>query len=131
MKVRLLSVPHTGTRFTIKMLKDNGIEYQHGHFWGTYKAPIIYEQTEPAIIPLRDIDEVRASWSRRHTSQYHMGLDACWKEMVDFIDANPSLCYLLHIDNPAKRDNDLMRIAGLVGKNVTTDFSIKVAEGQP
>ena len=135
MKVRLLSVPHTGTRFVIHMLKRNNVAYRHTHFWGRGRAEpadeLIYDHDTPAIIPLRDKDKVRESWARRHTKNYPLGLDACWEEMENYRAANPDICYVLRIDDPKHRLADLARIEAVTGTYMTVDFDNKIAEGKP
>jgi hypothetical protein len=136
--VRLLSVPHTGTRFTIKLLKDHGIKYRHGHFWGrgpdsTMAADkIIYDYTHiPAIIPLRKKSAVYESWLRRQTSQYPLGFEACWDEMMAYIKNEYTNCWVLRVDDPKWRDDDLASISTMLGKKLSADFENKIGEGKP
>ena len=127
MKVRVISVPHTGTRSTMKILRDAGLKPTQIHFTGKYITSQIYDRHEPAIIPIRDKGKVGESWAKRGKSGSEFNLDDYWEEMEQYIDEHDNV-YLLHIDDPERRDDDLKAISQLVGMPLSADFSVKVGE---
>lgn len=127
--LRLLSVPHTGTRFTRELLLTAGYEpsvnlFQQ-HFTGENNHWIIYELECPAIISTRKKDEVIKSWERRNRKDPEF--NGCWAEMERFIADND--CYLLRVDDPDHRDSDLKAIEELIGKPLFADFDQKIGHG--
>ena len=152
MKVRVLSVPHTGTRFTMEALRGAGFNvrfeptttvflgtqitknsvpdeecdwFEAAHFDGNTRNRLFAERC-PAVIPLRQKDEVRASWKRRNKKMEEF--EASWRQMEEFVSANPNV-HFLRIDDPENRDGDLNAISELVGRPLHADFSIKVGQG--
>lgn len=137
--IRLVSVPHTGTRFVAKCLQDAGLEktdtYWGGgdfiqiHFDGRGNAPIIHDpkKTGLVIIPLREKDEVRESWKRRGEP---LGkLEKCWEEMELWLSDHED-AYVIHVDDPARRESDLAAISERLGVPLSADFSVKVGHGE-
>ena len=104
-KARLLSVPHTGTRFVHDVLERSGLVYQQDwqqvHFSGGSTHRIIYEETCPAIIPLRDKGEVIKSWASRNRRD--PDFDKTWGEMEQSLYFNNPAAYVpnLHGDHLA------------------------------
>ena len=127
MLVRVISVPHSGTRSTMKILKDAGFKPAQVHFTGKYITSQIYDRHEPAIIPIRDKEEVRKSWARRGKQGSEYDLDQYWDEMEQYIDEHENV-YPFHIDDPGQRDDDLQAISDLLGVPLTADYSVKVGE---
>ena len=136
--VRLLSVPHTGTRFTMAILRFAGMQegwykepqqgdYIQAHFFGDERPnPIIYELDHPVIIPLRDINAVRVTWERKGKSLDNLA--AAWREMQIYLADHPQT-YLLRIDQPQHRESDLQKISELLGRNLYADWNNKVGSG--
>lgn len=125
MEIRLLSVPHSGTRSTMRILEDAGIKPIQVHFSGSRDIRI-YGRQEPAIIPIRDKEEVRRSWVKRGKTGAGFNLDESWREMEQYIDEND--VYPFRIDDPDQRDKDLQAISELLGVPLTADYSVKVGE---
>jgi len=111
----------------MKILREAGLDPNQVHFTGKYVTSQIYDRHEPAIIPIRDKDKVRQSWARRGKSGTEFNLDEYWEEMEQYIDEHDNV-YLLHIDDPERRDAELSAISELVGLPLEADFSIKVGE---
>ena len=138
--LRVLSVPHSGTRFLHTVLQSAGYREQwyktakpgdfvFAHFYGERDYnPVIYELHQyPTLIPLRRFSEVAASWERRGKRLAH--LRESWDEMQDFIQAHPDV-YLLHVDDPTKRDREIQAIADLLGQDLAgVDFGEKIGHG--
>lgn len=134
--IRILSVPHTGTRFVVEMLQNAGYRKTHSfwgdgdfiqvHFDGKYNQPIVYRENGIVIIPLREKDEVIESWKRR---QRNLGeLEQYWQEMCDYIQDHDDV-HLLHVDDPNRRDDELQAIVERIGSPLIADFSVKVGHG--
>ena len=133
--IRLISVMHTGTRFVQECLINAGFQktdsyYGNGdfvqcHFDGRGNAPIIYDKPGMVIIPLREKEEVRKSWERRGTNPYKF--EACWDEMCEWIQEHGrGDVFLLHVDDPDRRDDELQAIGERLDTYLIADFSEKV-----
>ena len=123
--IRLLSVPHTGTRSTRKILEDADFCVDQVHF-SCANNPLIYERDSLAVIPIRDREEVLKSWQRRKKDT--AALYDAWEEMERYIDEHDDV-YVLHIDDPGRRDADLRAISQRVDYELTADFDLKVGQG--
>lgn len=135
--IRLLSVPHTGTRFMVQVLENAGYHKTHAmwgngdfvqvHFDGKRSNPLIYDKTGPIIIPLREKSEVEQSWNRRNRRLQE--LEEMWSEMVDFIQGHPETIYIIHIDDPNRRVQELQVLSEKLDSFLIADFSVKVGQG--
>jgi hypothetical protein len=121
MRVRVLSVPHTGTRFITEVLRNAGLDVVQVHFNGMY-APVIWENKVPPIVPIRDKQATIDSWTRR--DRHDPPFDKTWQEMEEFVEDFEPL--EIHIDNPARREDDLKAISEQFGVPLEADFSVKV-----
>lgn len=136
--VRLLSVPHTGTRFMVQVLENAGYRKTHSlwgggdfiqvHFDGKGTNPLIYENKELVIIPLRDRQEVEDSWRRRNRSIRE--LESMWAEMESFIQSYDEHIYIIHIDDPNRRNDELYALTERLGTPLIADFKVKVGQGK-
>lgn len=130
-RFRLLSVPHSGTRFVRTNLVRAGFDpvndFLQQHFTGHINHWIIYGQQSPAIIPIRPYKEVEKSWQRR--GRYDPPLDQVWSEMDRFIAEAEAPVLLLHIEDPELRDQELQAIADLLDIEADWDWNEKVAHG--
>jgi len=137
--IRVISVPHTGTRFIEKCLLGAGLvktddywgmgDFVQIHFDGKMNAPIIHAPKKPgaAIMPLRDKEEVKASWTRRGESLSR--LELCWAEMESWLEDHDDVL-VVHVDNPACRENELAAISERLGVPLSADFNEKVGHGE-
>ena len=138
--MRLLSVPHCGTRFAMDVLQRGGLQeaWYKNHRPGNYlfahfnnkPSTIVYGFSGmPTVIPLRDYEEVVKSWERRGKKLDY--LESLWQEMTDFLEQRPQEnVYLLRIDNEAEREHDLKLIGELLEADLSgVDFGIKIGEG--
>lgn len=135
--IKLLSVPHTGTRFTSDALEAAGLvrvrsvekrgDFVQVHFDGTRNHPMIYSMPGPVIVSLRDRDEVVASWKRRGKDLREF--ERMWSEMLAFMETADDV-HTLHVDNPDIRDKELAMIGQRFGIPLAADFSVKVGEGR-
>ena len=127
-KARLLSVPHTGTRSVKELLVKAGWQYQKDfvqqHFHGDDHW--IMDLPLPAIVPIRDKAEARASWSRRHRKD--AAFEACWSHMEQFLADNPDT-FRVHINDEAQREQDLQAIAEHFGLQILREFPHEGANG--
>ena len=129
--IRILSVPHTGTRFLVDVLQRAGLTKTHA-LWGNgdfiqahfgSDHPMVTHRNGTVLIPLRRREEVAASWYRRGSSIPE--LERRWTQMCEFISGYND-AFLLHIDDPLRRDNELEAISERIGTPLTADFSVKV-----
>lgn len=139
--VRLLSVPHCGTRFAMDVLQRGALiegwykqlqegDYVFAHFNNKHH-PVIYGfDGMPTVIPLREYDEVVKSWERRNKDIKY--LESLWAEMTAFVENyNFPELYYLRIDDPEHREHDLDLISKLLDKDLSqVDFSVKIGAGQ-
>jgi len=129
--IKLLSVPHSGTRFTRDALVRAGlkpsVDFLQQHFTGYNNHWIINEKMDcVTIIPQREKSEVIASWERR--GRKDPNFDSCWAEMEKFIADNDDV-YILHVDDPERRESELQAISERIGIPLEADFSVKVGHG--
>jgi hypothetical protein len=133
--IRLLSVMHTGTRFVAECLKNSGYvqtdsyygqgDFVQCHFDGRGNAPIIYNKPGMVIIPLRDFGAVKKSWESRGSNLAE--LDRCWEEMCEWIqERGRGDVFLLHVDDPDCRDEELREMGERLDTYLIADFSEKV-----
>lgn len=135
--IRLLSVMHTGTRFLVKCLENAGYiktdsywgsgDFIQVHFDGKGNAPLIHdpEKTGTVLIPLRDKDAVRNSWAER--GSHLPTFEKCWDEMEGWIkEHGHGDVFLLHVDDPERREIELAAIGERLGSYLIADFSEKV-----
>lgn len=128
---------HTGTRFVQECLINAGFQktdsyYGNGdfiqvHFDGRGNAPLIHdpEKTGTVIIPLRDKEEVKKSWEKRGMAMHQ--LEKCWDEMCEWIQEHGrGDVFLLHVDDPDRRDDELQAIGERLDTYLIADFSEKV-----
>jgi hypothetical protein len=124
------SVPHSGTHF----LKDHllhGLETWVRHPYPVEQPKIIelLDAGNPAIVPWRDPDAVRASWLRRgkDPNNYAGWSLTRWYEeqaklLRPYIDIGDIA--ILNIDNPEVRDDQLERINYQLGLELKTDWPV-------
>lgn len=128
---------HTGTRFVKECLLRAGFQqtdtYRGGgdfiqvHFDGKGNAPLIHDpsKTGTVIIPLREKESVRKSWEVRGSNLAHF--EQCWDEMCDWIQEHGrGDVYLLHVDDPERREDELAAISERLGSYLIADFNEKV-----
>ena len=135
--IRIISVMHTGTRFVVKVLQNAGYAQTHAywangdfiqvHFDGKGNAPMIHDPayTGTVIIPLRKKDAVIASWVKRESKLRE--LEECWDEMERWLDEHGREdVFLLHVDDPERRETELAAIGERLGQHLIADFNEKV-----
>ena len=135
--IRIISVMHTGTRFVVKCLQNAGYIQTHAywgngdfiqvHFDGKGNAPLIHDpdKTGTVIIPLRDKEAVKRSWQVRESKLSH--LEECWSEMEEWIkEHGHNDVFLLHVDDPERREIELAAISERLGSYLIADFNEKV-----
>lgn len=133
--IRLISVMHTGTRFVAECLKNSGYvqtdsyygegDFVQCHFDGRGNAPIIYDKPGMVIIPLREKEAVRKSWAERDSDL--PTFEKCWDEMCEWIQTyGRGDVYLLHVDDPGRRDDELQAIGERLGSYLIADFGEKI-----
>lgn len=113
-----------GTRPTY----GTGEYFRQCHFTGRRDDRCIYQDTGVAIIPLRNREEVMASWMRRRKNLQN--LDDAWAEMEDFIGAGGRDIYLIHIDDPKRRESELHAVSDRLGLVLDADFDVMVGHGK-
>jgi hypothetical protein len=129
-----ISIPHTGTYFTIKLFTDAGFtdgslfhqarsdsHVYHGHM---IKETQIARAEElalemPLVIPFRHPYRVAHSWNMRGKPLDEMF--RCYEAFVErFLPLKP---YLMPVDSD-RREEALQRISDGVGVRLTTDWSV-------
>ena len=137
--MRLLSVPHSGTRFAMDVLNKAGLQeawhknmqagdFIFAHFNNKHNRVVYGYNTMPTIVPLREYEEVVKSWERRGKNIKQ--LESLWQEMTDYVEKYAANIYFLRIDNPSHRENDLAMISELLGTDLKeVDFNKKIGEG--
>lgn len=121
----------------VKALENAGFQRTHSfwsngdfmqvHFDGKRNHPLIYRENGLIIIPLRDKEEVKASWQRRGKSLPEM--EEMWSEMEDFVQGHPEHIYMIHIDDPERREEELKELSAKLGTYLIVDFDEKVGQG--
>lgn len=129
-----ISIPHTGTYFTIKLFTDagftegslfyaarSGSHIYHGHM---LKAGQIARAEElardmPLVIPFRHPYRVEHSWNLRARPLDEMF--RCYETFLErFVPLNP---YLMPVDSE-KRAEVLQRVSGGVGVPLTSNWEV-------
>jgi hypothetical protein len=129
-----VSIPHTGTYFTVKLFTDAGFtdgslfhqarsdsHLYHGHL---LKPAQIERAAElalemPLVIPFRHPYRVANSWQLRARPLSEM-FD-CYRTLLDrFLPLNP---YFMPVDSD-RREEALQRLSEGVGVRLTTDWSV-------
>ncbi len=130
-----ISIPHTGTYFTIKLFTDAGYHDKGLFDHRTKPAPTIYHghmlkegqisralelaQAMPLIIPFRHPYRVANSWNARGKPLDEMF--ACFRVFTErFLPLNP---HLMPIDSP-RRAEVLAQISRTIGVDLRTDGSV-------
>lgn len=120
-KVRVLSVPHSGTRFLMGVLKRARVPYVFEHFRFATEG---YASDLPTILAYRDRAEVEASWRRRGKWESERHFESLWGELTDYMNNNDYT--LFRVADEAHREGDLRAVSELVGVELSADFSRKV-----
>ena len=123
--VVVASVPHTGTRSTMRILELAEVHHHQRHFVGEGNIHWLWNCELPTIVPLRDKDETRASWERRNKALTMQDMEDAWAEMERYIAEKPDT-YVLRVDEPDNRVQDLSVISAALGVELEPDFSVKV-----
>lgn len=135
MILRLLTVPHSGTRFMMRVLEDAGLrraafarptdgDFIQVHFAYAPEAPIIDEWSGPVIITLRDKDLIMDSWRRRGKPMPRF--EAAWKAQDEFLCKSLDDVMFIDISNPGSREAQLQAISDRIGVPLEADFSDKI-----
>lgn len=151
MIIRVLSVPHTGTRFTHNILRRAGFKQEqyanlkslpvnedkfiHHHFWGNPQKYNFEEKFRvygnifeynhlPTIIPLRNYNAVEESYVYREKDLND--LRDGWNEMNRFLEKPHPEVIFFRLDDPIHRDGDLLKISQLIGRDLHVNWSEKV-----
>lgn len=134
MNIVLISVPHTGTWFTIRLftslgLKENGLTpstvedntVYHGHMLkGTQVgAALRFAKDMPLVCPLRHPYRVEESWRRRKKDVSDM-IECFQLYMEKFVPLNP---YVMPVDSP-RREEYLRDMANGLGLSLQTDWPV-------
>lgn len=87
MKIILATIPHTGTWFFEKLLKDHGfaVETMHVTRNSMPRVKIMVDQGMPVVTTVRSLDKVRESWAVRNRplDQWCEHLE-CWFELMAY-----------------------------------------------
>jgi hypothetical protein len=129
-----VSIPHTGTYFTVKLFTDagftdgslfhqarSGSHLYHGHL---LKPAQIERAAElalemPLVIPFRHPYRVANSWQLRARPLSEMF--ECYRTLLErFLPLNP---YFMPVDSD-RREEALQRLSEGVGVRLTTDWSV-------
>jgi len=130
-----ISIPHTGTYFTIKLFADAGFDEKslfsplfqqkptiyHGHMIkpGQIEKALELAEIMPLVIPFRHPWRVAQSWNLRARPLPEMF--ECYRTLITrFLPLKP---YLVPVDSP-KRDEVLARISASLGVHLETDGSV-------
>lgn len=132
--VVLISIPHTGTNFTIKLFADNGYEegglftprsfgpmVRHGHMVkeGQIARAIELARTMLLVIPFRHPYRVEESWKRRGKSLAEMY--DCYRTLIDrFLPLNP---VFVPVDTE-RREEAVERLSSRLRTWLTADWSV-------
>lgn len=136
--IRLLSVPHTGTRFMVELLQAAGLTRTHEfwgngdfiqvHFDGKQNHPLIYRENGLVIIPLRRRDRVEESWRRRERNPNELA--SMWTEMEDFSKSYPGHIFYVHIDDETRRDREIQELSEQLNLYLIPDWENRVGQGK-
>lgn len=134
MNVVLISVPHTGTNFTISLFRQHGFRESnltptqlepwtlyHGHMLKGTQVSMARKHAVhmPLVCPLRHPYRVEESWRRQSKDIEHMV--ECFETMVrEFMPLSP---YILPVDSP-RRDEALRELSEGLELEMTTDWPI-------
>ena len=135
MILRLLTVPHSGTRFMMGVLEGAGLrracaamptdgDFIQVHFAYEPETEIIDNWTGPVIITLRDKELVADSWRRR--GKPISRFEAAWDKMGEFLDRVKDNVMFIEVDNPDTREAQLQAISDHIGVPLSADFSVKI-----
>ena len=130
MNVCLISVPHTGTWFTIRLFKgmledglnparieDNTVYHGHMLKGGQVCAALRMAKDMPLVCPLRHPYRCEESWKRRKKDVSEMV--ECFRIYMDkFVPLNP---YVMPVDSP-RRDQCLRAMAAGLGMDLRADW---------
>ena len=122
-KLKILSVQHTGTRFLFDVLDRAGVDYVHAHFgWGERFEEVAAQDQWPTVIPVRKMENMIEgyNWRKKPIAD----LEVLWEEMLDFMKTHETL--LFRIDDPEHREGDLQALSDLVGVPLTADWDNKI-----
>ena len=120
----VLSVPHSGTMFTLSLLPSrngyvphalaNGFE-KGRKYWAHLREPRAIEAAENCftVIPVRSALAMRRSWERRKMDPKDL------ERQLSDIESVPG--FRLPLDTP-NRDEELRRLSGLLGVTLCTDW---------
>jgi len=109
----VVSIPHTGTRFLLELLKFNKgfVHVDHAQA----KPRILDKQV--VICPLRDPLKVWVSWHKRNESREKFRY--CWHRMNELDAVRP--IFYFPVDVP-QRDFYLSLLANMIGQELTTTW---------
>lgn len=131
--VVLISIPHTGTWFTIRLLTEAGLgecglldrasrpSVYHGHMVkrGQVEKALELSERMPLVIPMRHPFRVERSWVLREKPTGPM-FAAFRTFLRDFWPLRP---YLMPVDSP-RRVEALGRLGDGLGLELSTDWSV-------
>lgn len=132
--VVLISIPHTGTYFTIRLFTDAGLlekglfeprrgaeTIYHGHMLkdGQIERALELARVMPLVIPFRHPFRVEHSWNLRARPLDEMF--QCYRTFIDrFLPLKP---YLMPVDSP-RRAEVLARMSASLEVELVTDGSV-------
>lgn len=118
--ILVLSVPHTGTRFTQRLLSPYGDATAVHVTEPTDAIRAKVDAADMVVIPLRNPDDCWAGWIKRGKDKEHE-FAGCWAMLQYWADEIPG-AFLLPIDVDA-RDDALQNIADELAVSIETDWS--------
>lgn len=126
-RVRLLSIPHSGTRTMEQILRNNRISYVQAHFTGEYDNGVIWDLPQLAIVVMRSTDKVVGSWHFRGKTgrKNDEKLYAARQELAAFLNSKQNIC-LIHMDRPELRDREIETVSVQLKLPVIADWSIRI-----
>lgn len=114
MQSYLISVPRTGTRFLMALIKPDWFNHVHGA-----AVPDRLEQADVIIAPIRDPLRTWNTW-RAHDCRRLIGFDTDWALLDRYAGEYP--VHVIPVDKPELRDAALAKLAKVLGREIVTDW---------
>lgn len=117
----VLSVPHTDSNFTRRLLIEHGFECRVFHTIPSrnFKNRIDPDAVEGFILPLRNPWDVAESWAKR--GSYDWTWEEAWEGFESVLDMDIRK-YVFIID-ASDKEARLQVLSGFVGKELTTEWT--------
>ena len=122
MVVSVVSIPHTGTRFTLEAIRVLGFTTRHAHFQSKHPAQNAEEWLvgDPkVVVPWRDPEKVKESWANRGKTapRFTPPDDAEFDRLLEYCD-QPNVHQFTVDVHESDRDNELDALADFLETDV-------------